>query len=105
MQAGKYRVRKLPGLTGANERDRDEKSSFKRRYTAKASVGSLAEQMDQFKPRVLKAALSAAGNSADAARSLSLPLRTVNETILRRSRRADGATKGIEGTDANESVQ
>lgn len=50
--------------------------------------GSLAEQMDQFELRVLKNALVEAGNSADAARLLSLPLRTFNEKMQRLSRRA-----------------
>ncbi|MCJ7995481.1 sigma-54-dependent Fis family transcriptional regulator [Rhizobium cremeum] len=49
---------------------------------------SLAEQMDTFELRVLKNALATAGNSADAARLLSLPLRTFNEKIQRLSRRA-----------------
>lgn len=52
---------------------------------------SLAEQMDQFELRVLKNALAEAGNSADAARSLSLPLRTFNEKMHRLTRRAGTA--------------
>lgn len=49
---------------------------------------SLAEQLDLFELRILKDALATAGNSADAARSLSLPLRTFNEKLQRLSRRA-----------------
>ncbi len=50
--------------------------------------GSLTEQMDQFELRILKNALAAAGNTADAARLLSLPQRTFNEKMQRLSRRA-----------------
>ncbi|MCD2179578.1 sigma-54-dependent transcriptional regulator [Rhizobium sp. C1] len=53
-----------------------------------ASSGSLTEQMDQFELRILRNALAQAGNTSDAARLLSLPLRTFNEKIQRLSRRA-----------------
>ena len=83
-------VRELKLLAERRALDLDWMPDMKGTHSNLPSGGaSLAEQMDQFELRVLKGALAEAGNSADAARLLSLPLRTFNEKMQRLSRRTE----------------